>query len=208
MKNLCRILALLLMITVANHVQGQTDTVCAGSNNKIYDVNPTAGSSYSWLLRNGSTYGSISTVAGRSDSIVINFGTTAGTDTLQLVEVGATGCYSDTVKLAILILPNVSVTISGTDSICNNNLSSGKLSLVFTGTPPFSCTYTDGITPVALTNILTNTYAITSLVYTTAGIKPYTISSASGLGSCMANITGTASVTVFPKPSPGAINHY
>jgi hypothetical protein len=184
------------------------DSVCAGSSNKIYDVNPSAGSSYSWSLRSGTTYGSISTIAGRSDSIKINFNSVAGTDTLQLVEVGPTGCYSDTVKLAIVILPSISVSITGTDSICVNSSSSGRLQLVFTGTPPFSCTYTDGTTPTVLTNIATTTYAINSGTYTTAGIYPYTITSASGLGSCAANISGSSSVTVFPKPSPGAITHY
>jgi hypothetical protein len=208
MKKLFNLFTLLLLLAIGFQVQAQTDTVCAGSSNKIFDVNPSAGSSYSWSLQGGTTYGSISTVSGRTDSISINFGTTAGRDTLQVVEIGVTGCYSDTVKLAILILPNVSVIISGSDSICNFSSSSGKLALQFTGTPPFSCTYTDGVTPVVLNNILTNYYAITSRVYTSAGLFPYTISSASGLGSCSANISGSASITVFPKPSPGAINHY
>lgn len=40
------------------------DSVVATSNKNLYDVNPSAGSSYSWSLRNGTTYGSISTIAG------------------------------------------------------------------------------------------------------------------------------------------------
>jgi hypothetical protein len=212
MKKILNILIMAIILPLLNPSFGQStitpDSVCAGSSNKIYDVNPSAGSNYSWSLRGGSTYGTINTISGRTDSIHINFNAIAGTDTLQLVEVGVTGCYSDTVKLAIVILPNISVAISGTDSICINSASSGSLQLVFTGTPPFNCTYTDGTTPTTLTNIATTTYAINSAVYTTAGVFPYTITSASGLGSCPANISGSASVTVFPKPSPGAITHY
>ncbi|MDZ4668946.1 MAG: hypothetical protein SGJ00_13855 [bacterium] len=184
------------------------DTVCAGSTNKIFDVPPTPGSTYYWSLKNGTTLATITTVSGRSDSILINFGSTPGVDTLRLVEVGPTGCSSDTVKLAIVILQNITVAITGTDSICINSASSGKLQLLFTGTPPYSVTFTDGTTPVVLTGILTSPYNITSPVFNTAGVKPYTITSASGLGSCPAGVSGAASVTVFPKPTPSAISHY
>jgi hypothetical protein len=183
------------------------DTVCAGTT-VIYDVDQTAGSTYNWTLKGGTSYGSINAVSGRTDSISITYTALTGTDTLLLVETGITGCKSDTVKLAILKLPAISVAISGTDSICINNSSIAQLRLTFTGTPPFSCTYTDGTTPVVLTGISTNPYLITSPVYTTTGIYPYSITSASGVGACPANISGTASIRVFPKPNPGAIKHY
>jgi hypothetical protein len=182
------------------------DTVCAGTT-QIYDVNPTAGSTYNWSMRGGTGFGTINTVAGRTDSISITFSASIGTDTLLLVERGPTGCLSDTVKLAVIKLPAISVVLSGTDSICINSASAGRLRLTFTGTPPFNVTYTDGTTPTSITTSL-NPYSITTPVYNTVAVFPYSIVSATGVGSCPANVSGTGSVTVFPKPNPGAINHY
>lgn len=198
----------LILISRTTHAQStiSPDTVCAGSN-KIYDVEPSPGSTYYWSLQGGTAFGTISAVTGRTDSISIVYSASTGMDTLQLVEAGPSGCLSDTIKLALVKLPSISVAISGTDSICQNSSSVGVLQLTFTGSAPFTITYTDGVTPVNITTS-TNPYLITSPVYNTSGVYPYTITTASGLGSCPANISGSASITVFPKPSPGAINHY
>jgi len=182
------------------------DTVCAGTT-QIYDVNPTPGSTYNWRMKGGTGFGTINTIAGRTDSISVTYSATTGTDTLLLVEIGPTGCSSDTVKLAVIKLPAISVALSGTDSICINSASVGRLTLTFTGAAPYNVTYTDGTTPVSITTSL-NPYLITTPVYTTTGIFPYSIVSATGVGSCPANTSGTGSVSVFPKPSPGAIQHY
>lgn len=210
MKKIITLLALLTLTITSNLVWAQStlspDTVCAGSVH-IYDVNPSIGSTYSWSMQGGTAFGTINNVAGRTDSISITFSATIGTDTLLLVETGPTGCLSDTVKLAVVKLPAISVVLSGTDSICINSASVGRLSLTFTGTPPFNVTYTDGTTPASITTSL-NPYTITTPVYNTAAVFPYSIVSATGVGSCPANVSGTGSVTVFPKPNPGAINHY
>jgi hypothetical protein len=203
----------ILFITAFVRTQAQStvspDTVCAGSVNKIFDVDPTPGSSYVWILRNGSTYGSISTIAGRSDSIRINFGASAGIDTLKLVEIGPSGCLSDTVKMAIVIMPATTATIVGTDSICVNNVfSANRLRIVFTGTSPWNVTYTDGTTPVTISSITSSPYYLVSPVYSVTGVKNYTLVSANSNGSCPASLSGSASVTVFPKPTPSAIKHY
>lgn len=208
MKKILVILPLLVLGALFSKGQSTVspDTVCAGST-ITYDVDPSIGSTYSWSLQGGTSFGTINTISGRPDSISITFSATTGTDTLRLVEIGPTGCTSDTVKLAILKLPAISVAITGTDSICNNSASSGKLQLTFTGTPPYNVTYTDGTTPVTINTSL-NPYPITSPIYTSTGVRNFTITTATGVGSCPANTSGTASVTVFPKPNPGAIKHY
>jgi hypothetical protein len=210
MKKILTLVGLLSLAFASNLVWAQStispDTVCAGSV-QIYDVNPSAGSTYNWSMRGGTGFGTINTVAGRTDSISITFSASIGTDTLLLVERGPTGCLSDTVKLAVIKLPAISVVLSGTDSICINSASAGRLRLTFTGTPPFNVTYTDGTTPTSITTSL-NPYSITTPVYNTVAVFPYSIVSATGVGSCPANVSGTGSVTVFPKPNPGAINHY
>ncbi len=204
MKKIFTLFSLVLLITTTAFAQ--SDSVCSGANNKIYDVSPSLGSTYSWSLKNG--LGTINTVAGRTDSILINYGTTAGIDTLRLVEIGPSGCFGDTVKMSIVILPTVNATISGTDSICINNSSLAKLNITLSGTSPWNVTYTDGTTPVTVNGITSSPYLINSPVYATAGIKTFTITSATGLGSCPANISGSGNITVFPKPGALTILKY
>lgn len=204
MKKIYTLLSLVLLFTTSAFAQ--SDSVCSGANNKIYDVNPSLGSTYSWSLKNG--LGTINTVVGRTDSILINYGTSAGVDTLRIVEIGPSGCFGDTVKMQIIILPTVNATISGTDSICINNSSLAKLNITLSGTSPWDITYTDGTTPVTVNVITSSPYLINSAVYATAGIKTFTITSATGLGSCPANISGSGNVTVFPKPGALTIIKY
>ena len=183
------------------------DTVCANATNKIYKVAINVGSTYHWSLKN--KMGIINTpLTNRTDSIAINYGPVSGIDTLKLVEQGPSGCLGDTVTMAIFIMPPVTASISGTDSICVNNASLGKISISFTGIGPWDFTYTDASTPVTVNGISSSHYIINSPVYTSSGIRPYSIVKASGLKSCAANISGSASVTVFPKPSTSPISHY
>jgi len=157
-------------------VNAQSQSVCVSSS-KIYDINPNVGSTYYWSLKNG--LGTITTISGRTDSIIINYGTTTGTDTLRVVEVGSSGCIGDTAKIRILILQNLTATISGTDSICTNNSSVNQISVAFTGVGPWNMSYTDGTTPVNVNNISTNPYLITTPVYTTVGVRTFSITSIS-----------------------------
>ncbi len=183
------------------------DTVCANTNNKIYKVAMNVGSTYHWSLKN--KMGIINTpIPSRSDSITINYGTVSGIDTLKLVEQGPSGCLGDTVTMAIFIMPPVTAIINGADSICLNNASLGKISISFTGIGPWDFTYTDGLNPVSINGISSSPFIINTPVYVSSGIRPYSILKASGLKSCAANTSGSASVTVFPKPNTSPISHY
>ena len=184
----------------------QADTACVGSSGNVYDVVPTAGSTFSWSLKN--SLGTIVPIAGRTDSILITYGTVSGIDTLRLVETGPSGCKGDTMKLAVVILPSISAVISGTDSICVNNLSLNKLRITFTGISPWNATYTDGVTPVSITGITSNPYIFNSPLYLSAGIRTFSLLSAGASGSCPAVISGNGSITVFPKPVSSGISHY
>lgn len=203
-----KLITIIILFVALGNIKtfAQADTACAGSIGNIYDVVPNIGSTYSWSLKNN--LGTIALVTGRSDSILISYGVVSGIDTLRLVEIGPSGCFGDTMKLAVIILPNVTATISGTDSICVNNLSLNSLQIVLTGSSPWNITYTDGVTPVTVTAIASSPYTFSSPVYATAGIRTFNITSASGTGSCPAVISGSGSITVFPKPSTSSISHY
>jgi hypothetical protein len=181
------------------------DTVCAGSTN-VYDVLANPSSTYAWQLKGDTTYGKIAKIAGHSDSILIHFSLKAGIDTLLVIETNSNGCTSDTAKLAIVILPAYGVVISGSDSICVGN-STNKLSIIFTGKPPFSCRFTNGIDTSTVSGLTDSVYRIKSRIYQTSGVYEYQITEAGKQGGCPAPISGTASIAVFPTPRPGPIKH-
>ena len=112
MKTTKRMLKILLLISTvfltSNQMIAQTDTsitqtVCAGSANEPYLINPpTAGSTYQWTLDNGTTFGTITSGQGTS-SISINWGLTAGVETLRMLETN-NGCNATEVILLVTIV--------------------------------------------------------------------------------------------------------
>lgn len=207
MKKLNYFILALLGVCYINSSFGQSttdpDSVCAGATGKIYQVTKTTGSTYQWFV-SGGTQAS----GGTSDSITIDWSATAGTDTLKVVEYNAIGCPGDTIKLAVVRLPLPTVALSGTDSIClNSATTSFHLTMTFTGVSPWDVSYTeDGTTRTVTTS--TNPYTFNSQVYTTSGTKAYTINSVTSRLGCVGTKSGSAAVTVFPKPSTSAIRHY
>ncbi|MBX2887511.1 MAG: T9SS type A sorting domain-containing protein [Ferruginibacter sp.] len=104
---------------------------------------------------------------------------------------GPNGCRSfDTTKINVRMVGGV---MSGDNTICAGGVA--NLSVNFTGTPPYSFTYTDGVTPATITGILTNPYVFP--VMPTANTV-YTLTSVSD-SYCTANpiyVTGTATVNL------------
>ncbi|NBS91406.1 hypothetical protein EBS67_15625, partial [bacterium] len=82
------------------------------------------------------------------------------------------------------------------------------MSIALTGTSPWSLTYTDGTTPVTVTNTSTNPYTFLTGNLTNSGTSTaattYTITALSDASSCTAissNYAGSAVVTVNPVPT-------
>lgn len=204
---LLKLALITLFITIGSHLFAQStvapDTVCAGANGKIYKVSGLSGSTYSWSITNGTKAS-----GGNSDSISINWSATPGIDTLKVVEINFMGCPGDTVKLAVVRLAPPTVNISGTDSICINSATvASKLHMDFTGQAPWTVTYTEDGTPRTITTS-TAAYSFNSQVFTTAGVKPYAVTNLTDRLGCSGTYSGSASVTVMPKPSTSAIMHY
>ena len=174
------------------------DTVCAGASGVPFKVTNTPGSTYYWTVPGGTQAS-----GGNTNSITVNWGTTPGIDSLSVVEKTASGCFGDTVKLAIYIMPLPTATISGADSLCYNF--AGSFNIAFTGVGPWNVTYTDGTTSTTLTNVTTNplTVATPNLKATTT----YTISAVSNKFGCTGTYSGSAVMTVRPKPVTSPIYH-
>jgi len=206
-KQFLKIAFLGLLTTLSSYSFSQSlstpDTVCAGANGTIYKVTGLSGSSYQWFINNGTKAS-----GGTTDSITVDWSATPGIDTLKVVEINFLGCPGDTVKLAVLRLAPPTVNLSGTDSICLNSATVlAKLRMNFTGVSPWTVTYLEDGT---IRNISTssNPYNFNSQVFNTSGVKGYSVTTLTDRLGCIGTKTGTASVTVLPKPATSGIMHY
>jgi len=175
------------------------DTVCAGKTGAAYYVSKTAGSTYHWVVPNGTIASGNNT-----DSIIVNWSSTPGTDTIKVVEVNKHGCVGDTQKLAVYRMPLPTASLTGVDSLCYTNTGT-SFNVSFTGIGPWNFTYSDGSHSTSLTNISANPYTVNtgSLTSTTT----YTITAVSNKFGCTGSASGSVVVVVNPKPATSAIYH-
>ena len=205
MKNLFILFVLSTMTLMANAQSSSSpDSVCAGANGKTYKVTSTPGNQCHWSITGGGSIITSSTL----DSIQINWSSTPGTDTIKVVETNPIGCLGDTISLPVVRLPIPTVVLSGSDSICQYSASTTfQLKMNFTGVSPWTVTYLeDGVSRSVTTT--SNPYTFNSQVYSTGGIKSYSISNLNGRLGCNGTKSGAAAITVFPKPTTSAISHY
>ncbi|MBK7175374.1 MAG: PKD domain-containing protein [Bacteroidales bacterium] len=99
----------------------------------------------------------------------------------------------------LTVHPDPSATISGTISICEAEIT--PITIDFTGTPPWSVTYTNGTTPVIVNNIMSSPYTFNVSPPVTTS---YWISASNDIYCNTPNdsIHGLAAITVFPLPDP------
>lgn len=201
MKLAKRLLILLIIMFGLNVFvsNAQTaDTVCAGTTGKTYYVTAKTGSTYSWTI-NGGTQAS----GGTTNSITIDFNSSTGVDTIYVQETDSNGCLADPVSLAIVRMPLPTASITGATTLCHND--SAQITFSLTGTYPLSLTYSDGSGNTTINNISSSTYQF----YT--GVLPstttYSLVSVSDVLSCSSTPSGSAVVTVLPKPTTSQIFH-
>jgi len=204
LKNLL-ILALLLctaFCTTTLRAQSTTspDTVCSGRIGSAYFVSYTPGSTYHWIVPNGTI-----TAGNNTDSITVTWSATPGTDTIKVVELNAHGCSGDTQKLAVYRMPLPTASLTGIDSVCHNF--GTTFNVAFTGIGPWNFTYSDGTNSTSLTGISSSPYTISTgnLTATTT----YTVTAISNKFGCVGTTSGSGSVVVVvnPKPATSAIHH-
>jgi hypothetical protein len=123
--------------------------------------------------------------------------TGAGTTTITASQSGNDDYYPATnIPQELIVNQLPTAIISGTVSICSEQNS--LLSIELTGIQPWSITYTDGTTPVTLTDISESpkTISISPEITTT-----YTLSTVTDATTCENTGTGTAIVTVSSLPA-------
>jgi PKD repeat protein len=120
---------------------------------------------------------------------------TQGTYTITSVTDSKACVNTGTGNATVSYFPKPTGTISGTTAICNGN--SATITISLTGQAPYNFTYTDGVTPVNITNHPAGTYTFTvnPLVTTT-----YTLTALTDNNSCSGLLSGSAVVTVNNLP--------
>ncbi|HQG76595.1 MAG TPA: PKD domain-containing protein [Bacteroidales bacterium] len=167
-------------------------TMCDGGTRALtVSFIGTAPFSFTYAI-NGTPQAPIST----SDNPYILNATLAGTYSVVNVtdNTGCTGPGSGTAT--ITYFPKPTGIISGTAELCRG--SQATITMTFTGVPPYTFTYTDGTTPVTVTNHPNSVY--------TANVSPsvsstYTLVSLSDGNNCDGVLSGQATINVNQPPS-------
>ena len=161
MKNIIKIALFLITIIggtqLANAQVTTQDTVCLGATGKIYTVNGSTGSTYNWIITNGTK-----ATGGTSDSITVNWNSTGSTGRVRVIERNAAGCDGDTVTMNVILVPSATGKLEGADSICFNKIpNANKLKVTFTGTAPFSYVWNNGATNATISGLAAGNYLAT-----------------------------------------------
>ena len=207
MKKFYVFLAFMFLLVVVSKVStAQTaDTVCVNTSVVPYSVTNTTGSAYAWTLSGG---GALSSTSG--NAITVNWGATPGTYNLQVQETSSTGCAGDPVSLNVVVIPLATAAISGTTAMCYND-PNPTITISLTGVGPWTFSYSNGVTTSTVTNHASSTYTFTPsptipAAGTSAATTTYSLVSVSNKF-CSGTTSGSAVVTVNPKPVTSAILH-
>lgn len=182
-----------------------TDSVCAGTLDKVYGIssaNPN--STFNWYISDPTAGTVDNSITTNNSEIQIDWGTTVGTYTIYAVETTEFGCVGDSVQLDVVLNPLPTATIAA-DTVCEGF--APTLTVTLTGTAPWTIDYTDG----------SNTYStVANSSPHTVVLNPYTTSqtiSVTGVtddNDCDGDnsLLPSTPVVINPKANTGSIYHY
>ena len=119
---------------------------------------------------------------------------TAGTYTVSYTLAAVSPCGQVVATTPVTIYPLPTAAISGTTAVCNGN--SANLSVALTGASPWTFTYTDGTTPVTVSNTTDNPKVISVAPSSTSTYSLTSVNDAH----CTGSTSGSATITVSPQP--------
>lgn len=187
-----------LNVTVSNNpapvvnFEINTATQCLSGNSFAF-TNSTTNSSGVTITSNNWNFGDGNTDGNSNPTHVF---ASANTYNVNLRVIASNGCISSKSRF-VTVNPAPTSNISGTQSICA--ASTAALSVNFTGSQPWSITYSDGSTPTTVNSISSSLYTLNVAPSTS---KTYTISSITDANcstNSLVNRTGSAIITVNPN---------
>lgn len=177
---------------------GTAATICSGSNGVFQVISPDALYTYNWYTSGAGG----SPILTGTNVITASALTTNTTYYLEAV-ITATGCPNPTrTAVTITVNPLPTATISGTTSACQNVTAPNITFTGANGTAPYTFTYNiNGTANTSITTITGNSVTL-PVSTSTAGTFSYNLVSVkdNSATQCTQNQTGTATVTINPKP--------
>ncbi|MCC6383838.1 MAG: gliding motility-associated C-terminal domain-containing protein [Bacteroidia bacterium] len=167
-------------------------TICSGDQTTI-EVSFTGTAPYNYSYSDGiTTYGPL--VANSSPATIqVSPANTTSYTLISVSDANCAGSVSGTATVVVHQLPTA--VLSGNSTICNGE--HANLNLTFTGTAPFTYSYSDGISTIG--PVSTNNPTISITVSPTSNTTYNLISVEDG--NCSGTVSGSATVTVIPLPS-------
>lgn len=150
-----------------------TSTVCAGQNGVAYAVASQTNAVYDWNFT-----GAGGSIVGAGNAITMNFSNSAQSGTLSVYAQNSCS-VSPTLTMAVTVTPKPVVSISGTNSMCDNVQS------VLTATGATTYTWSTGANSASVTVTPTTT----------------TIYTVSGTANNCTSVSGQFTMTVLPSPT-------
>jgi gliding motility-associated-like protein len=184
-------------------ISGAT-TVCQNATSPSITFTGTNGTiPYTFTYNiNGGANQTVSSGAGSTATVSVSTAT-AGTFTYNLVNISSSGtCGQPQTGSAIVTVdPLPTATISGTTTVCQNDVNPVITFTGSNGTTPYTFTYNINGGANQTVSSGAGTSATVSVPTTTAGTFTYNLVSVSGANSCSQNQTGSAVVTVNLLPT-------
>ena len=178
------------------------DTLACNGSLSTFIVKAVSGSSFQWQVNEGTGFVSISNSA-------LYKGTDNDTLTIKTVGIGMNKfqyrCLvnidtSNIVTLNVKLYTTPTAIISGSDTICTG-LTSSKIKIDLTGTSPWTIEYSKGAGSFPISNITTNPYYMSGIVYPTS--INYSLVSVKDASNCLStsSVSGNAFVKTVAKPA-------
>ncbi len=166
--------------------------LCGGATNKVYNVNATGGSQYTWDVP--ASLGTVAFGGGINDAfVIINASAGPATDTISVIEQNSYGCLGDTVKKGVEVFPSPPPSvITGDNPVC-----AGDTSKVYSVPDNAGSVYTWTLPPGSSIVSDPNLHEITVNFGTMSGNISVTETTVAG---CVTGHTPLA-VTVNPLPN-------
>lgn len=197
----------LLPVQPLSFTQSKTP-VCQGETGVAYTVPLDPSVTYTWTY----TVGTGATINGTTNSVTVDFSTTATSGTLNVTATNGCGTSAPrSVSIVVNEAPTATIAIVGSSDICDGE--KPQMTVTFAGgTSPYSFSVTDGTNTESFTNV-TSPYGYTAsnaLVWTGPGTNntfTYSIPTVTSANGCSNVGSNTLDFNVYKIPETGPEYH-
>ncbi|MGB9879022.1 MAG: PKD-like domain-containing protein, partial [Candidatus Pelagibacter ubique] len=178
-----------------------SQTICSGETTNINLSSSTPGATFSWVVVDAGTVTGASDGTGELISQTLENKTTSISDVTYQITANANNCEGATRDFTVTVHPEVTATISGGDTFCQND---AQPDITFTangGTPPYTFTYNinGGANQEAIAN--SGNSVMVGVPTDVAGTFNYNLVSAAGSTNCPYPQSASETIIINSQPT-------